>query len=74
MHSTAIDEKTGTALDKSLRGIEVTIPLILEAPLSIQGESDWPWQEYLNMALPLLRHVGSKRNRGMGRVIVTLGA
>lgn len=74
MHSTAIDEKTGTALDKSLRGIEVTIPLILEAPLSIQGESDWPWQEYLKMALPLLRHIGSKRNRGMGRVIVTLGA
>lgn len=72
LHSTAIDEVTGTAVDKSLRGIEVCIPLTLEAPLSVLHETDWPWTECIGMALPLLRYIGSKRNRGLGRVSVTL--
>jgi hypothetical protein len=59
----------GTAEAKSLRSTEVVIPLTLEAEL--ETPDDWR-KEDLEKVLPLLRAVGNGRNRGLGRVTVTL--
>lgn len=71
---TAVDPVTGSAREKSLRGLELIIPLTLFAPVApIPGHTppaDWP--DLLRLALPLLRGLGADRNRGLGRVTVTL--
>ena len=75
IHATAIDEKTGSALKQSLRGMEVTIPLTLTANLQVLEESRLivpNWCEELEKCLPLIRALGTSRSRGLGRVIVTL--
>ncbi len=64
--STAIDAKTGTADDATLRSIETCIPLklygFIEAP-------NWTEEERaaLKAAFRYLRHLGVQRNRGLGR-------
>ncbi len=72
LYSTAMDETTGVALSHSLRGIEVAVPLMLEATLDWQCAQDGIWREQLRRALPLLSAVGSQRSRGFGRARVTL--
>lgn len=77
IHATAIDANTGSAKDKSLRAMEVTIPLTLTAQLHIlqpeQLNTKTPkWCEILTRCLPLIRGLGTSRNRGLGRVTVTL--
>ena len=68
--STAIDEH-GMARDHSLRVTEVAVPMELRA--EIRGpEDDLGWVEDLKASLPLLRAMGSRRSRGLGRVEVTL--
>ena len=61
--STAI-EKNGMAKDKSLRVMQVCIPLSLEGTVT-------QLEEYqlakLEVALKLIRHLGVNRNRGLGR-------
>lgn len=74
LFATAIDHESSTAKDKSLRGYEVIIPLGLIARVDevLDGHAPTDWQDKLCMALPLLRGLGSHRNRGLGRVLVTL--
>lgn len=80
IRSTAINPKTGCAIDKSLRAIEVTIPLTLTATITELNnetlkELNWGtgkiWKDGLESCFKLIRAVGASRNRGMGRVIVT---
>lgn len=68
--STAIDDQ-GVAEQHSLRVTEVAVPMELEA--EVRGpDDDLSWVQDLKASLPLLRYLGSRRNRGLGRVDVTL--
>lgn len=72
--ATAVDHDSGTALDHSLRGIEVVVPLQLAArieplPGRIPPED---WSERLAEVLPLIRAVGAGRHRGLGRAELAL--
>lgn len=70
LSSTQIDEQSGMAKDKSLRSIEVTVPVTLRAVLEGPGTA---WQTDLEKALPFVEGVGAHRNRGLGRAMLTLG-
>ncbi|MFN8614203.1 MAG: RAMP superfamily CRISPR-associated protein [Vulcanimicrobiota bacterium] len=68
--STAID-KEGMAQEHSLRVAEVAVPMELRA--EVRGpDEDLSWVQDLKNCLPLLRYLGSRRNRGLGRVDVSL--
>lgn len=67
LFSTAIDHRTGTAKTNSLRGVEVTIPLRLEAELTCDHPDAELLFAYVKKALPLIDHIGGMRNRGLGR-------
>lgn len=72
--STAIDGDTGTAADHSLRGIEVVLPVRLQARIGLIPGQSAPegWESALKLALPLVRAVGSGRSRGLGKATLTL--
>lgn len=81
--STAVDSDTGTAKSRSLRGIQVSIPLHLEASITAQAplqrgdEAPIPdlsplWRDILEHCLPLIRAVGAQRTRGLGRASLSL--
>lgn len=74
IHATAIEHNTGSAKDKSLRGMEVTIPLELTANLHIVSSEKLAsdWHTNLAKCLPLIRAIGTSRSRGLGRVTVEL--
>ncbi len=76
LFSTAIDHKTGTAEEKSLRGIEVIVPLTLQVELefveSSQHSLSAQWINILRPALHLIRAVGAHRSRGLGRAVFKL--
>jgi CRISPR/Cas system CSM-associated protein Csm3 (group 7 of RAMP superfamily) len=68
--STSIDEN-GIAREHTLRVAEVAVPMELQA--EVRGpDDDLQWVQDLKLSLPLLRALGSRRNRGYGRVDVTL--
>jgi len=68
--STAIDEE-GLADDKSLRKIEVALPVSLTATVTItEDQSDV--LAVLQTAAKLIRQAGTDRHRGLGRVQVTV--
>lgn len=68
--STSI-ERSGVAKDHSLRVAEVAVPMELTAEL--RGPSDdTTWIEDVRAALPILRAIGSRRSRGLGRTQVTM--
>lgn len=70
--STAIDSD-GVAREGSLRVSEVTVPMELVA--EVHGpDDDLAWVEDLKVCLPLLRALGKRRNRGYGRVDVSMEA
>ncbi|NOZ85852.1 MAG: hypothetical protein GXP49_06250 [Deltaproteobacteria bacterium] len=72
LSSTAMDEK-GLAKNKTLRSVEVAVPLTLYAFVEpVDGTDPAEWLNDLEKALPLLRALGSKRTRGFGRCTVTL--
>ncbi len=86
LYSTAINPTTGTAQNHSLRGMQVAVPMILEAnihwsvetsiqsdPTSLQAQQTLAslWPQLLEQAFPLLRGLGAQRTRGLGRVIVS---
>ncbi len=86
LFTTAIDEKTGTAKQYSLRGLEVCLPLTLQSVLQLQltalqpdlrsQQEVWlksaqPWQ-VIEIALPLIDALGAQRNRGLGEAILSL--
>lgn len=62
--STKIDDASGVASDRSLRVIEVAVPMDLYA--TIEGPDEDPWPHALREALVLLRALGSHRRRGLG--------
>ena len=73
LHATAIEVESSRAVSGSLRGIEVTVPLVLRADLDvIYPDRAGDWMNELKTALPLLRGLGGSRHRGLGRVVVTL--
>lgn len=74
IHATAIDADSGAAKDGSLRGIEVVIPLTLEARIDAAAADPVPtdWSARLDGVLPLIDAVGAHRARGLGRAILTL--
>jgi len=78
VRSTAIDRMTRTARETSLRQEEVTIPLTLFAGIDLLGQPGEGGQEAildcLDQATMMFRSVGAKRNRALGRCIVTLEA
>lgn len=67
--STAIDER-GVAKEGTLRVAEVAVPMPLAA--EIRGPADGTWIADIEACLPLVRAVGSRRNRGFGRVSLSL--
>lgn len=74
LYATAVSHHTGTAEDRSLRGIEVVVPVPLFADISpIPGqEPPIDWEARLKAVLPLIDSVGAHRNRGLGRAVLTL--
>lgn len=77
--STAVNEETGVAQRRSLRGMQVTIPLDLEARVQLlpgpqHGTLAECWFTVLRECLPLIRAVGANRTRGLGRAVLTLTA
>ncbi|QXP70771.1 hypothetical protein H0I29_01350 [Polaribacter sp. R2A056_3_33] len=67
--STAIDKTSGVAQQSSLRTIKVCIPLIIEGYIAGLDKDALPIVE---MGLKMLRHLGSNRNRGLGRCTIEL--
>lgn len=75
IHATAIEHETGTAVNKSLRGMEVVIPLTLYATLDEVPNAEHPvsnWHKTIEQSLNLIQAVGAHRSRGLGRAVVTL--
>lgn len=74
--TTAVDHKTGTAMEKTLRGIELIVPLTLCAEIAIiataQVDLVDQWPDLLRPALHLVRAVGAHRSRGLGRAVLSL--
>lgn len=62
----------GVAKDQSLREVEVAVPMVLNA--LIEGPADESWPGALDASLPLIRALGSGRNRGLGRASFKLEA
>ena len=65
--STAVDSKTGTVKEHTLRTIEVAAPVTLWAPLTVEGDATVPWEAVNEAVAIFLRGVGSHRTRGLGR-------
>lgn len=76
VRSTAHDPESAAAAEQSLRAEEVAIPLRLAAPIGLVSEAGAEdgdaIRKLLAEACVLLRSLGAKRNRGLGRCRVTL--
>ncbi len=72
--ATAIDPETGTARDKTLRVVEVAVPVTLHAAVRLEGPSDPAADplEALRSAAGFVRGLGKSRRRGLGRVRVSV--
>jgi CRISPR/Cas system CSM-associated protein Csm3 (group 7 of RAMP superfamily) len=66
--STSIDD-SGVAKASSLRTMEVCIPITIEGYI---GGLDTESLPTLEMGLKMLRHLGSNRNRGLGRCTIEI--
>jgi CRISPR/Cas system CSM-associated protein Csm3 (group 7 of RAMP superfamily) len=64
-------EDDGIAGDKTLRKIEVALPVDLTAVVEADTD-DEEWVEALGMAASLIRQAGTHRHRGLGRVSVAI--
>ena len=85
LYSTAINQN-GTAKNASLRGIEVCVPVILRAPITVvataldkelrQQQEQFMQQHknwsWLEAILPLLDSLGASRTRGLGEAQLTV--
>lgn len=86
LYSTAINDDTGTAVEHSLRGMEVTVPLQLFASLELKVtalndilrqqqivfiQNNVAWQ-VIARALPLVDALGAHRSRGLGEAVLSL--
>jgi CRISPR/Cas system CSM-associated protein Csm3 (group 7 of RAMP superfamily) len=63
--STAID-KNGQAVNGSLRTLEATIPLVLFAQI-VDFPEEEKYQQELDYCMQMVKRMGSKRHRGLGR-------
>jgi CRISPR/Cas system CSM-associated protein Csm3 (group 7 of RAMP superfamily) len=75
IHATAIEHDTGTAVNHSLRGMEVVVPLTLYATLDEVPDAPYKvanWHKAIEQTLGLIQAVGAHRTRGLGRAVVTL--
>lgn len=73
LFNTAIDHERGAYAKKSLRGIEVALPMELGAEITPLRDGVPPdWCSTLRKALPFVRGIGACRNRGLGRAVLTL--
>lgn len=85
LYSTAIGEE-GSAKPKSLRGIEVCVPVTLTCTLNMaitsvdeshrNQQNTWlamanRW-EWLDACIPLIDSLGASRTRGLGEVVLTV--
>jgi CRISPR/Cas system CSM-associated protein Csm3 (group 7 of RAMP superfamily) len=82
-HNTAIDHKTGSAKELSLRSMEVCVPTKLESYLTFNITSNQESTKRLQQniqtllpiifstILPLIENIGSGKQRGLGQVSVT---
>lgn len=72
--STAIEHDSGTAKGRTLRGIEVVIPVTLEAEIEYinKAQPAADWEKTIGYAIPLIRAIGSNRTRGLGRCTLTM--
>jgi CRISPR/Cas system CSM-associated protein Csm3 (group 7 of RAMP superfamily) len=66
--STAIDENTRIASPKSLRSMEVCMPITLNGSIEI----DQKHIEAITLACKWVRHIGVNRNRGLGRCTIAI--
>lgn len=80
LFNTKINEN-GVAEDKTLRAIEVAVPMLLTAELEIDtsdagvdNKQDLltSFTQIIEKSLPLVRYAGGHRTRGLGRVSVTI--
>ncbi|MFB9214421.1 RAMP superfamily CRISPR-associated protein [Vibrio sinaloensis] len=80
INSTAIDEM-GKAKTYSLRSYEVAIPMTLISQLVAQSQHlpsilreviDQQLASWLDSVLPLVTHIGAKKQRGLGEVAINL--
>jgi CRISPR/Cas system CSM-associated protein Csm3 (group 7 of RAMP superfamily) len=79
--ATAINDK-GVADEDSLRSIEVTVPMTLNATLTLNRHHpnyqknramfDGQLQNWLSQTTSLITALGAKRHRGLGKVIVSV--
>ena len=71
-YSTAIDQKSGVAKERSLRGMGLIVPLTLKATIEeIPGMPPIPdWRQRLAAVFPLVSAVGAHRTRGFGRAVI----
>lgn len=69
--STQIDEN-GVAKDKSLRVMEVCIPVVLSGSIQIPQKDKDQIKDLLEMAMKWTRAIGVNRNRGLGRCIIQI--
>lgn len=74
LFSTAVEHDTGSATNRTLRGIEVVVPLALAARIEAVPGRELPpeWKERLAAVLPLIDAVGGQRTRGLGRAVLRL--
>lgn len=79
VHSTKINEQTGSAQEGSLRAMEVVVPMNLMAEcgfnqtvLEAHGVTQSKAITALEHVLPLITELGAKRTRGYGQVSVKL--
>lgn len=70
-YNTKIDAQTGTAEDKSLRSMELTVPLTLYADIRLIENTQTSLLPHafdlLSQAFPMVKAVGKLKNRGLGR-------
>lgn len=77
IYQTAVNLESGVAEEKSLRGMEVTVPItlyaeVLQRPMpEIKVLDDETLKIVFDRALPLIRALGSNRSRGLGRASLT---
>lgn len=69
--STAIDNN-GIADNKSLRTMEVCLPIILEGEIQLEKEEDEEVRKIILNATKWVRHLGVNRNRGLGRCKIVI--
>lgn len=69
IYSTAINDETGTADDKSLRGYEVAVPMDLYATLECDCDKA-TFENIKTAASKLVCAVGSHKSRGLGEVVI----